>query len=117
LTPYHHTRLPPPPPNHHHPPSFPTRRSSDLHAGPDRLALPPLRTTSPSMGRSHSAAIGPSPSLGLMSIRKPVSLAARRAFWPSRPMASDSWLRGTSTVAVRLTRSIVTLSAFAGPSA
>ena len=26
-----------------------------------------------------------------MSIRQPVSLAARRAFWPSLPMASDSW--------------------------
>ena len=27
----------------------------------------------------------------LMSMRQPVSRAARRAFWPSRPMASDSW--------------------------
>jgi hypothetical protein len=26
-----------------------------------------------------------------MSIRQPVSFAARRAFWPSLPMASDSW--------------------------
>ena len=28
---------------------------------------------------------------GRMSIRQPVSLAARRTFWPSLPMASDSW--------------------------
>lgn len=26
-----------------------------------------------------------------MSMRQPVSLAASRAFWPSRPMARDSW--------------------------
>jgi hypothetical protein len=29
-----------------------------------------------------------------MSIRQPVSAAARRAFWPSRPMASESWSSG-----------------------
>ena len=28
---------------------------------------------------------------GWMSIFAPVNLAARRAFWPSLPMASDSW--------------------------
>src|SRR5690606_33363689 len=28
---------------------------------------------------------------GWMSILAPVSLAARRAFWPSLPIASDSW--------------------------
>lgn len=28
---------------------------------------------------------------GRMSMRQPVSRAARRAFWPSLPMASDSW--------------------------
>ena len=28
---------------------------------------------------------------GRMSIRQPVSRAASRAFWPSLPMASDSW--------------------------
>ena len=33
-----------------------------------------------------------SPSVsGRMSIRQPVSLAARRAFWPSLPIASESW--------------------------
>src|SRR5215469_16129649 len=39
-------------------------------------------------------------SRGLMSTRQPVSLAASRAFWPSRPMASDSWSLGTRTCAV-----------------
>src|SRR6266849_8317579 len=52
-----------------------------------------------------------------MSIRRPVSLAASRAFWPSRPIARESWFLGTRTVAVRVTRSMVTLSAFAGPRA
>src|SRR3954465_6139490 len=32
-----------------------------------------------------------------MSIRQPVSRAARRAFCPSRPMARDSWKSGTTT--------------------
>ena len=32
-----------------------------------------------------------------MSIFQPVSLAARRAFWPSLPMARDSWSSGTTT--------------------
>ncbi len=34
-----------------------------------------------------------------MSIRIPVSLAASRAFWPFLPMASESWLSGTTTSA------------------
>ena len=33
----------------------------------------------------------------LMSIFQPVSLAARRAFCPSLPMAKESWLSGTMT--------------------
>jgi len=36
----------------------------------------------------------------LMSIRQPVSLAARRAFCPSRPIARLNWSSGTITVAV-----------------
>ena len=32
-----------------------------------------------------------------MSIRQPVSRAARRTFWPDLPMASDSMLSGTRT--------------------
>ena len=39
-----------------------------------------------------------------MSIRQPVRRAASRAFWPSLPMASDSWKSGTTTRAVRLLR-------------
>ena len=31
-------------------------------------------------------------------MRQPVSLAASRAFWPSRPMASESIRSGTVTV-------------------
>ena len=39
-----------------------------------------------------------------MSMRQPVSRAASRAFWPSLPMASDSWKSGTTTRAVRVAR-------------
>ena len=35
----------------------------------------------------------------LMSMCQPVKRAARRAFWPSLPMASESWSSGTTTVA------------------
>ncbi len=36
-----------------------------------------------------------------MSIRQPVRRAARRAFWPSLPIASESWKSGTTTRADR----------------
>ena len=36
-------------------------------------------------GRDHTSVSG------WISMRQPVSLAAKRAFWPSRPIASDSW--------------------------
>ena len=36
-----------------------------------------------------------------MSMRHPVSRAANRAFWPSLPIASDSWKSGTITRAAR----------------
>ena len=52
-----------------------------------------------------------------MSIRHPVSLAASRAFWPSRPIASDSIRSGTVTLAIRCSSSIVTLMTCAGLSA
>ena len=42
-----------------------------------------------------------------MSIRQPVSFAASRAFWPSRPMASESIRSGTVTLAIRCSSSIV----------
>ena len=35
----------------------------------------------------------------LMSMCQPVRRAARRAFWPSLPMASESWSSGTMTPA------------------
>ncbi len=35
----------------------------------------------------------------LMSMCQPVRRAARRAFWPSLPMASESWSSGTITPA------------------
>ena len=40
------------------------------------------RTTGPSAGTAAS---------DLISMRQPVSLAASLAFWPSLPIASDSW--------------------------
>ena len=42
-----------------------------------------------------------------MSMRQPVSLAARRAFWPSRPMASESIRSGTVTAAMRFSSSML----------
>ena len=48
----------------------------------------------PSEGPSTAAAAGPLPAVppsGRMSMRHPVSRAASRAFWPSRPIASESW--------------------------
>src|SRR5207245_295234 len=51
--------------------------------------------------RSSSAGAGAASSDSLlMSIRIPVSLAASRAFWPFLPMASESWLSGTTMSAV-----------------
>ena len=47
-------------------------------------------------------------------MRQPVSFAARRAFWPSRPIASDSIRSGTTTFAMRCSSSIVTPITWAG---
>ncbi len=52
-----------------------------------------------------------------MSIRQPVSRAASRAFWPSRPMARLSWSSGTMTVARRASSSTSTSRTRAGLSA
>ena len=50
-----------------------------------------------------------------MSIRQPVSRAASRAFWPSLPIASESWKSGTTTRAARaLASTTVTETALAG---
>ena len=50
-------------------------------------------------------------------MRQPVSLAARRAFWPSRPMASESMRSGTVTEAMRFSSSMSTPTTWAGLSA
>ena len=47
-------------------------------------------------------------------MRQPVSLAASRAFWPSRPMASDSIRSGTVTLAMRCSSSMSTETTWAG---
>src|SRR6266511_2084278 len=49
-----------------------------------------------------------------MSIFQPVSRAARRAFRPSLPMASESWSSGTTTVASFVSSSTSTSRADAG---
>ena len=46
---------------------------------------------SPAVGVGACGAPAPLPPSGRMSIRHPVSLAASRAFCPSRPIAKDSW--------------------------
>jgi hypothetical protein len=43
------------------------------------------------LGALSGAGAPPTGTSGLMSMRHPVSRAASRAFWPSRPIASDSW--------------------------
>ena len=68
-----------------------------------RRRLP--RRLRPSRGASASAT---ETSLR-MSIRQPVSFAARRAFWPSRPMASESIRSGTMTFAIRCSSSMSTV--------
>ena len=55
-------------------------------------------------GRAPAAAqpsAGSAASSERMSMRQPVRRAARRAFWPSLPIASDSWKSGTTTRAER----------------
>jgi hypothetical protein len=44
----------------------------------------------PALARAGVPA-SPGATSGLMSMRQPVSFAASRAFWPSLPMASESW--------------------------
>ena len=52
-----------------------------------------------------------------MSMRQPVRRAASRAFWPSRPMASESIRSGTVTLAIRCSSSMSTDRTWAGLSA
>jgi hypothetical protein len=70
---------------------------------PDHAEARHIRKPGPCRSRAYSGACaaGPAeetagPSAGtaasdLMSMRQPVSLAASLAFWPSLPIASDSW--------------------------
>ncbi len=75
----------------HHPQQL-GRRSAPAaaHAGADRRAQ---AGSSAGAGAGVDAGAGTASRVtsGRMSIRQPVSRAARRAFWPSLPMASDSW--------------------------
>jgi hypothetical protein len=58
-------------------------------------APPPGREAGAAAVAVRSAAADPARSAGAtsgrMSMRQPVSFAASRAFWPSLPIASDSW--------------------------
>lgn len=50
------------------------------------------QSTDAAGGTSEPRAAGSATAVsGRMSMRHPVSRAASRAFWPSRPMASDNW--------------------------
>ena len=82
----------------------------------------------PAAGASAAAASGAAGATGAaaasaaatslrMSIRQPVSRAASRAFWPSRPMASESIRSGTVTFAIRCSSSMFTPRTWAGDSA
>ena len=74
----------------------PTTPDAGAHrvAGPESSPVGPHQSTAYGRRGASWALVGacavPSVS-GRMSIRQPVSFAASRAFWPSRPMASDSW--------------------------
>ena len=63
-------------------------------------------------GLTQCQAVGPLSDR--MSMRQPVSLAASRAFCPSRPMASDSIRSGTVTAAMRFSSSMSTPTTCAG---
>ena len=71
----------------HHPQQLGRRGApAAAHAGADRRAQ-----AGSSAGAAAGAGTASRVTSGRMSIRQPVSRAARRAFWPSLPMASDSW--------------------------
>src|SRR5690348_12283676 len=73
-------------------------RAEDGTAGPPAFVRLPAEAAGPLLAGSRLAGSRPAPegrSAGaasdLMSMRQPVSLAASLAFWPSLPIASDSW--------------------------
>jgi hypothetical protein len=65
-------------------------RSRRGHPIPLRAQPGPARSASGRVRPPPAASASPSVS-ARMSIRQPVSLAASRAFWPSLPIARDSW--------------------------
>ena len=78
--------------------------------GAAAAASPPPRSPSSCSSSANSVS-------ERMSIRQPVSRAASRAFWPSRPIASESWSSGTMTVAWLASSSTSTSRTRAGLSA
>ena len=71
----------------------------------------------PSRRRAAAALASATDTSLRMSIRQPVRRAASRAFWPSRPIASDSIRSGTVTLAIRCSSSMSTEITCAGLSA
>ena len=82
-----------------------SRHPTQVRSGHDRPRVRPdtskstplmVITSNPLPGRGRvgaqfSSRVPSASTSGRMSIRQPVSRAASRAFWPSLPIASDSW--------------------------
>ena len=74
-----------------------------------------IRASAASDSAAAAAALASATDTSLrMSMRQPLSRAARRAFWPSRPIASESIRSGTVTLAMRCSSSISTDRTWAG---
>jgi hypothetical protein len=78
----------------------PARRGSRPRLGTEHLRQPLHRRRAVGRDRCETSPTGPRGQVDgggvgavsdRMSIRQPVSRAASRAFWPSRPMARESW--------------------------
>ena len=75
----------------------------------------PASGSAATTGPAASAAFASATETSLrMSIRQPVRRAASRAFWPSRPIASESIRSGTVTFAIRCSVSMSTDRTWAG---
>ena len=68
------------------------------------ITLSPQASGLRTEGLPHSAA---GASSERMSMRQPVRRAAKRAFCPSLPIASESWKSGTTTRHARAARSMI----------
>jgi hypothetical protein len=67
------------------------RRGND-YSSPSGARVPNWRGTDADGPAGNTAYLSRAPAASeTMSIRQPVSLAASRAFWPSLPMARESW--------------------------